>query len=63
MDMRTRKVTTLPGSEGLYSTRWSPDGRYIAAMPDDHLRLLVYDGKNPNRLGIGAHGFAFFLQS
>jgi Tol biopolymer transport system component len=43
MDMRTRKITTLPGSEGLYSSRWSPDGRYIAAMPNDYLRLLVYD--------------------
>ena len=43
MDTRTRKVTTLPGSEGLFSTRWSPNGRYIAAMPNDARRLLVYD--------------------
>jgi eukaryotic-like serine/threonine-protein kinase len=43
MDMHTRKVTTLPGSEGLFSARWSPNGRYIAAMPNDSRRLLVYD--------------------
>jgi Tol biopolymer transport system component len=43
MDMSTRKVTTLPGSEGLSYPRWSPDGRYIAAMPNDLRRLLVYN--------------------
>ena len=43
MDMHTRKVTTLPGSEGLCSTRWSPDGRYIAAITNDNRRMMVYD--------------------
>jgi eukaryotic-like serine/threonine-protein kinase len=33
LDMRTHKVSDLPGSEGLFSPRWSPDGRYITAMP------------------------------
>ena len=32
MDLRSRQVSTLPGSEGFYSPRWSPDGRYIAAL-------------------------------
>ncbi len=32
MDLRTRKVTTLPDSNGLYSPLWSPDGRYLAAL-------------------------------
>ena len=35
VDLRTRKVTPVPGSEGLYSPRWSPDGRYLAAFPVD----------------------------
>jgi eukaryotic-like serine/threonine-protein kinase len=43
MNMRTREITTLPGSDGLFSTRWSPDGRYISAMPSDASRLMVYD--------------------
>ena len=25
IDLRTRQVSTLPDSEGLYSPRWSPD--------------------------------------
>jgi len=31
LDLSTREVSKLPGSEGLFSPRWSPDGRYIAA--------------------------------
>ena len=31
LDLRTHKVSVVPGSEGLYSAHWSPDGRYIAA--------------------------------
>jgi Tol biopolymer transport system component len=33
LDLDSRRVTTLPGSENLYSPRWSPDGRYLAANP------------------------------
>jgi Tol biopolymer transport system component len=32
LDLKTKRVSTLPGSEGLMSPRWSSDGRYIAAM-------------------------------
>jgi Tol biopolymer transport system component len=28
----SHQVTTLPGSEGVWSPRWSPDGRYIAGL-------------------------------
>src|SRR5262249_25169701 len=31
LDLRTNQVSLLPGSEGLKSPRWSPDGRYITA--------------------------------
>src|SRR5579862_391818 len=43
MDVHTKKVMTLPGSDGLFSGRWSPNGRFIAAMPNDSRKLLVYD--------------------
>jgi len=33
LDLRSNQVSTLPDSDGVYSPRWSPDGRYIAAMP------------------------------
>jgi len=32
VDLETRQVTVLPGSDGLWSPRWSPNGRYIAAL-------------------------------
>lgn len=39
MDLRTRKVATLPGSQGLWSPRWSPDGRLLVAEADDSRKL------------------------
>ncbi len=43
MDLKTRKVTTLAGSEGFYSPRWSPDGRYIAALHAGPETLMLFD--------------------
>ncbi len=42
-DLRTRQVSTLPGSEGLFSPRWSPDGRYLAATTADSQKLMLFD--------------------
>jgi len=43
LDLATHQVTTLPGSQGMFSPRWSPDGRYICAHSSDSTRLLVFD--------------------
>jgi hypothetical protein len=43
LDLRTGQVSLLPGSEGKFSPRWSPDGRYIAALPSDSQKLLLFD--------------------
>jgi len=32
LDLRNHELSTLPGSAGLWTPRWSPDGRYIAAL-------------------------------
>jgi eukaryotic-like serine/threonine-protein kinase len=32
IDLATRQITAIPGSDGLFSPRWSPDGRYLAAL-------------------------------
>jgi Tol biopolymer transport system component len=43
LDVKTNQVTTVPGSEGLFSPRWSPDGRSIAAMTSDSSTVLLFD--------------------
>jgi len=45
LDMKTQQITTLPGSDGLFSPRWSPDGKYIVAMPSDSSGLSIFDFK------------------
>src|SRR5271157_2341915 len=44
IDLRTRQESTIPGSEDLFSPRWSPDGRFVAALPaaGDSLRLFEF---------------------
>jgi serine/threonine protein kinase/Tol biopolymer transport system component len=42
LDVRTRSVTVVPGSEGLWSPRWSPAGDRLAAMSNDGNELFVY---------------------
>ena len=32
VDLNTHQVSNVPGSEGFFSPRWSPDGRYIVAL-------------------------------
>ena len=46
LDLRTRQLSTLPGSEGLFSPHWSPDGRYILAMSLDSRKLMLFDFGN-----------------
>jgi serine/threonine protein kinase/Tol biopolymer transport system component len=43
LDVRTNQISTLPGSKGLFSPRWSPDGRYIVAMPFQSRSLKLFD--------------------
>jgi Tol biopolymer transport system component/DNA-binding winged helix-turn-helix (wHTH) protein len=43
LDLATHAVTGVPGSEGLFSPRWSPDGRWIAALTLGEQRLMIYD--------------------
>ncbi|PYU74595.1 MAG: hypothetical protein DMG49_04310, partial [Acidobacteria bacterium] len=39
----TGEWTLLPASRGLVAPRWSPNGRYVAALDETNHRLLLYD--------------------
>ncbi len=43
LNMQTGNVSPLAGSQGMFSPRWSPDGRYIAAMSSDSSKLMLFD--------------------
>jgi Tol biopolymer transport system component len=43
LDLATRRHSTLPDSEGLYSPRWSPDGRFVAAVSKDLRKVVLFD--------------------
>jgi serine/threonine protein kinase/Tol biopolymer transport system component len=43
LDLNAHQLSTLPGSTGLYAPRWSPNGRYIAAMTFNSRSLMLFD--------------------
>jgi eukaryotic-like serine/threonine-protein kinase len=43
LDVSSHQVSELPGSQGFYSPRWSPDGRHISAFSADSKTLLLFD--------------------
>jgi serine/threonine protein kinase len=42
-DLRSGTVNGVPGSDGLFSPRWSPDGRHLAALEPNTNKLKLYD--------------------
>jgi Tol biopolymer transport system component len=43
LDLQSRRISQLPGSQGIFGPRWSPDGRYIVAISQDGTKLLLFD--------------------
>ena len=46
LDLKSRQVSKVPGSEGLFSPRWSADGRYLVGMDaigGPSTKLFLYD--------------------
>jgi Tol biopolymer transport system component len=43
VNVATHEVTNVPGSDGLFSPRWSPNGRYIAALSPDFTKVMLFD--------------------
>jgi len=43
LNFKTGQLSDVAGSEGLFSPRCSPDGRYLAALSSDSTKLVLYD--------------------
>ena len=43
VDVASEHISVLPGSQGLFSPSWSPDGRFIAALHGDSYQLVLLD--------------------
>ena len=49
MDLRTQRNEKIPGTDGLYSPLWSPDGHQLAALDADSQQLFLVDVKTGQR--------------
>ncbi len=45
MDLDTKRVSVIPGSDNLFSPRWSPDGQFLAAISTDLKKLVLFNFK------------------
>jgi Tol biopolymer transport system component len=44
LNLKSGEATTLPGSDDLFAPRWTPDGRYVIAVPHKNWdRLMRFD--------------------
>ena len=56
LDLASHQVTTLPGSEGMISPRWSSDGRFIAVLSrlsSHNPRVYDFETKQWSELLVG----------
>ena len=56
LNLQTHQVTEVPGSAGLFSPRFSPDGRYIAAIRLDQKALMLFDRTTERWTTLAVHG-------
>jgi Tol biopolymer transport system component len=42
-DFKSKQLSTLPGSSGLYGPRWSPDGHFICGLTFDQRKLMLLE--------------------
>lgn len=46
LDLLQSAVTMLPASNGLWTARWSPDGKRVVALTEDNRQAVVYEVAN-----------------
>jgi len=45
LDLATRKISIMPGSQGIIGPRWSPDGKYMVAAGYNPTRVVLYSAQ------------------
>jgi len=58
-DLNTNQLSTLPASDGLFSPRWSPDGRYIVALLANSQGLMLFDFKTQKWSALAKGNFGY----
>ena len=53
-NIKTHQISQLPGSEGFFGPRWSPDGRYIVALSQaTTISLMLLRCERPSMAAVG----------
>ena len=60
LDLETMTVTDVPDSDGFFSPRWSPDGRYLVALSLDSSKLALFDFSTQKWAAVVERGFFSF---
>ena len=63
LDLETRKVSNMPGSDGYYAPLWSPDGQYLAGIQNPPKSMAIYSVKTKQwkQLKVLQHDWGFFV--
>jgi eukaryotic-like serine/threonine-protein kinase len=59
LNMKTRQLLPLQGSQGMVGPRWGPDGRYLTAMSTDSHKIMLFDFKSGQWRTLLSGGFAY----
>jgi WD40 repeat protein len=43
LDLASHQISVIPGSDGFFSPRWSPDGQHILALTESSKKLMLWD--------------------
>lgn len=66
LNLKTRQISELAGSAGLWHPVWSPDGRYVAALADSGRQVKIYEMATHRALallGAGNYGAACWARN
>ncbi len=52
VDLKTGTVSAVPGTEGMFSPRWSPNGRFIAGLAGPDSKVVLYSVATRKQIAI-----------